>query len=743
MSAPTLPERFDSVAALEDFLTEPTPELSADLAQVARRHPRARRRRQDGADAGAHGQAGGAGQARRRRRALLRCSAVRTRSEAAGIETIACDLLDRRAVEALPKLAQRRLHGGHEVRRVRQSGADLGHERARPGHRRRDLRGLAHRRLLDGVRLSVRAGGRRRRDRGHAGHAAAGRLRLLLRRPRAHVRAFLRAARHARPHRPPQLRHRHALRRAARHRRQGARRASRSTSPWATSTSSGRAMPTRSRCAAWRTPPRRPRRINVTGPADAARALAGRGVRPALRPRAEAHRQRGRPPAGSTMPRAWSRSSGPRACRSSACSTGPPTGSRAAGRATASRPTTRCAMAASDAAARAWPIERLQPADAEGAVPAVDRGRLEPGRGRLAADDGPGAGFGVRGADGPMDRQRAGAAARARHLLDQHGAGDEAGARQGARHAPAVALPRRGRGDSGAAAGLDATELGRPIYLPLGLPRRLSALALARAAGAPPGRRRRRPASSSAPAAPDDLPRIVAYDRPRSGFERSRHPARISLARAPALARVAERADGTLAGYALGRDGHRALHVGPVVAEDEAIGLALLSSALAATEQPRDRSTCRTGTQASAAGSRRRAPPRRAASCVCCAGTVPGRRGWRLVSSPSPGPSLPEGSLSRPCPMRGAHLDRHAGRCPRHPAPRRRPAGPSPGARREAPLRPPLAAGAVALLHRCRRRRAGRRRARHAVPDPRGRASTGRCWSWRPRPRRAGPSGRW
>ena len=41
----------------------------------------------------------------------------------------------------------------------------------------------------------------------------------------------------------------------------------------------------------------------------------------------------------------------------------------------------------------------------------------------------------------------------------------------------------------------------------------------------------------------------------------------------------------TLAGYALGRDGYRAWHVGPVVAEDEAIGLALLSSALAGTDQ--------------------------------------------------------------------------------------------------------------------------------------------------------------
>ena len=43
----------------------------------AGRHPGPRRRRQDGADAGAHGQARGAGQARRRRRALLRSGSAR------------------------------------------------------------------------------------------------------------------------------------------------------------------------------------------------------------------------------------------------------------------------------------------------------------------------------------------------------------------------------------------------------------------------------------------------------------------------------------------------------------------------------------------------------------------------------------------------------------------------------------------------------------------------------------------
>ena len=58
------------------------------------------------------------------------------------------------------------------------------------------------------------------------------------------------------------------------------------------------------------------------------------------------------------------------------------------------------------------------------------------------------------------------------------------------------------------------------------------------------------------------------------------------LLRAPGLAHVAERGDGSVAGYSLGRDGHRATHIGPIVAENQAIGLALLSRALAAVRGP-------------------------------------------------------------------------------------------------------------------------------------------------------------
>jgi nucleoside-diphosphate-sugar epimerase len=102
MSAPSLPSRFASVAELEDFLTAPTPELVDDLAKVpgdilvlgvgGKMGPTLARLAKSAAPA-------------KRVVGVARFSdpAVRADLEAAGIETIACDLLDRRAVAELPK----------------------------------------------------------------------------------------------------------------------------------------------------------------------------------------------------------------------------------------------------------------------------------------------------------------------------------------------------------------------------------------------------------------------------------------------------------------------------------------------------------------------------------------------------------------------------------------------------------------------------------------------------------------
>ena len=103
MSSPHLPSRFATVAELEECLSEPTPELVADLARIS-------------GDILILGVAGKMGPtlARMAKRAapdkrvvgVARFSdrGVQRALEAAGVETIACDLLDRGAVAKLPKL---------------------------------------------------------------------------------------------------------------------------------------------------------------------------------------------------------------------------------------------------------------------------------------------------------------------------------------------------------------------------------------------------------------------------------------------------------------------------------------------------------------------------------------------------------------------------------------------------------------------------------------------------------------
>src|SRR2546423_7434926 len=115
MSAASLPERFATVAELEDCLSEPTAEVAADLAKVP-------------GDILVLGVAGKMGPtlARMAKRAapekrvvgVARFSdkGVRASLEKAGIETVACDLLDRRAVEALARLAHDVFLAAGEVR---------------------------------------------------------------------------------------------------------------------------------------------------------------------------------------------------------------------------------------------------------------------------------------------------------------------------------------------------------------------------------------------------------------------------------------------------------------------------------------------------------------------------------------------------------------------------------------------------------------------------------------------------
>ncbi len=125
---------------------------------------------------------------------------------------------------------------------------------------------------------------------------------------------------------------------------------------------------------------------------------------------------------------------------------------------------------------------------------------------------------------------------------------------------------------SGAVAGLDATEQGRPIYLPLGF-RDLYKISRWQLDGV------REPPSDGAlrPMAAADLAAVIAYDCERSSMERPallRHLAD----RQPKAAWVAE-AGGRLKGFVMGREGRTATSIGPVVADDEATGLALIATA--------------------------------------------------------------------------------------------------------------------------------------------------------------------
>ena len=137
---------------------------------------------------------------------------------------------------------------------------------------------------------------------------------------------------------------------------------------------------------------------------------------------------------------------------------------------------------------------------------------------------------------------------------------------------------------AGAVAGLDATEQGRPIYLPLGFHDlyRISRWHFDQPKDAtiyPPVGVILRPVR------PADLPRLAIYDRPLTGMERPAILAHLAL-RQPGRAWVAEDIAGKTVGFALGREGRVATSLGPVVADSEAIALALIAKAAASAPGP-------------------------------------------------------------------------------------------------------------------------------------------------------------
>jgi len=137
---------------------------------------------------------------------------------------------------------------------------------------------------------------------------------------------------------------------------------------------------------------------------------------------------------------------------------------------------------------------------------------------------------------------------------------------------------------AGAVAGLDATEQGRPIYLPLGF-RDLYKISRWHfdhgedTAVRPPAGVNLRPIVQA------DLSKLALYDQPLTGMERPAILAHLAL-RQPGRAWIVEGAGGKLAGFVLGREGRMATSLGPVVADNEAIALALIAKAAASAPGP-------------------------------------------------------------------------------------------------------------------------------------------------------------
>lgn len=131
---------------------------------------------------------------------------------------------------------------------------------------------------------------------------------------------------------------------------------------------------------------------------------------------------------------------------------------------------------------------------------------------------------------------------------------------------------------------LDATPAGREVYLALGFQdcwdyHRLTrgAATVTAAAAAPAG-------ITIRPLATEHWPSLCAYDATAFGADRGFLLARLRGRLRPAEL-VAER-DGRIAGFLLGRDGRTTSHLGPLVADDDAVAQALLTRALGAIGGP-------------------------------------------------------------------------------------------------------------------------------------------------------------
>lgn len=131
--------------------------------------------------------------------------------------------------------------------------------------------------------------------------------------------------------------------------------------------------------------------------------------------------------------------------------------------------------------------------------------------------------------------------------------------------------------ERGGVPGLDATEIGRPVYLPLGF-RDLYPISRW-VLDVSPSLRAAAPDRSVRPVAVANLPAVVAFDEPRSSMQRDA-TLRYLHSRWPD-SRLLEQ-DCGVRGYAFGRPGRKAAQIGPVVAEDAESAILLIETCVRA-----------------------------------------------------------------------------------------------------------------------------------------------------------------
>jgi GNAT superfamily N-acetyltransferase len=122
---------------------------------------------------------------------------------------------------------------------------------------------------------------------------------------------------------------------------------------------------------------------------------------------------------------------------------------------------------------------------------------------------------------------------------------------------------------------LDATPAGRTVYAPLGFQ---DAWGFARLVSHERTNVPQGCPTEIHPITDSAWPALCAYDSAVFGADRGRLLARMR-GRLPAANLFAQR-DGRVVGLLLGRDGRTAAHLGPLIAEDDAIAIALLERAL-------------------------------------------------------------------------------------------------------------------------------------------------------------------